>query len=117
MNNISIYHNPKCGTSRNTLALLQERGFEPEVIQYLVTPPTRERLIELIEASGVGARGILRAKGDLYEQPKLADPALSDEALINAMVDHPELINRPIVATPKGVRLCRPVEKVLEILE
>jgi arsenate reductase len=116
MSTVTIYHNPQCGTSRNTLALLQERGIEPTVVLYLECPPTRERLIELIQACGVGARGILRDKGDLYAQLGLADTTLPDEALIDAMVRHPALINRPIVVTPKGARLCRPKELVLDIL-
>jgi arsenate reductase (glutaredoxin) len=116
MSPVTIYHNPKCGTSRNTLALLRERGIEPAVVLYLDTPPTRTRLIELIQAIGLGARGILRDKGELYESLQLANSALSDEALIDAMMAHPALINRPIVVTPKGVRLCRPMDKVLEIL-
>jgi arsenate reductase (glutaredoxin) len=116
MSSATIYHNPKCGTSRNTLALLRERGIEPEIIHYLETPPTRERLVELIQGCGLNARGMLRDKGDLYDTLQLADPALSDNALIDAMMAHPVLINRPIVVTPKGIRLCRPMDKVLDIL-
>ena len=113
---ITIYHNPACGTSRNTLAMIRQSGEEPEVIEYLKTPPSRERLKELIAAMGVPARALLREKETLYRDLDLSNPKLSDDELIDFMIAHPILINRPIVATPKGVRLCRPSELVLEIL-
>nr|PZN59703.1 MAG: arsenate reductase (glutaredoxin) [Pseudomonadota bacterium] len=116
MSNVTIYHNPACSNSRNTLALLRERGIEPTVIEYLKNPPDRATLRSLIERMGTGARSLLRAKGELYEQLGLADPELTDEQIIDAMLEHPVLINRPVVVTPKGVRLCRPPEKVLELL-
>ncbi|MBJ3778447.1 arsenate reductase (glutaredoxin) [Acuticoccus mangrovi] len=114
---VTIYHNPKCGTSRNTLAMIRQAGIEPEVILYLETPPTRERLVELIGAMGVPVREVIREKGTPYAELGLDDPALSDDALIDAMVAHPILINRPIVVSEKGVRLCRPSEKVLDLLD
>ncbi|SON54978.1 Arsenate reductase [Hartmannibacter diazotrophicus] len=114
---VTIYHNPACGTSRNTLAMIRASGAEPEVIEYLKTPPTRERLKELIAASGLSVREVLRQKGTPYGDLGLDNPELSDEELIDAMMAHPILINRPIVVAPKGVRLCRPSEVVLEILE
>jgi arsenate reductase (glutaredoxin) len=113
---IIIYHNPACGTSRNTLAMIRESGEEPEVIEYLKTPPSRERLKELIAAMGIPARALLREKGTPYRDLDLSNPKWSDDELIDFMIAHPILINRPIVATPKGVRLCRPSELVLEIL-
>ncbi len=113
---ITIYHNPKCGTSRNTLAMIRQSGEEPAVVEYLKTPPSREKLVALLAAMGVSAREVLRAKEKLYGELGLADPALSEDQLIDAMCAHPVLINRPIVETPKGVRLCRPSERVLEIL-
>jgi arsenate reductase (glutaredoxin) len=113
---IVIYHNPACGTSRKVLGLIRDRGYEPRVIEYLKTPPSREELGALIRRMGVAARAILRQKGTPYAALGLDDPALSDEALIDAMVRHPILINRPIVITPHGARLCRPPEMVLEIL-
>lgn len=113
---ITIYHNPACGTSRNTLAMIRQSGEEPEVVEYLKTPPSRERLKELIAAIGVPARALLREKETLYRDLDLSNPKLSDDELIDFMIAHPNLINRPIVATPKGVRLCRPSELVLEIL-
>jgi len=117
MGNIIIYHNPACGTSRNTLAMIRASGAEPEVIEYLKTPPGRERLIELISAMGVTARDILREKGTPYHELGLNDPDLPESALIDAMMQHPVLINRPIVVTDKGVKLCRPSELVLSILD
>ncbi len=117
MGNIIIYHNPACGTSRNTLAMIRASGAEPEVIEYLKTPPDRERLIELISAMGVTARDILREKGTPYHELGLSDLSLPESALIDAMMQHPVLINRPIVVTDKGVKLCRPSELVLTILE
>jgi len=113
---IVIYHNPACGTSRNTLSMIRQRGEEPEVIEYLKTPPTREKLKELIAAMGIPARALLREKGTPYDDLGLSDPKWSDDELIDFMIAYPILINRPIVATPKGVRLCRPAEIVLEIL-
>jgi arsenate reductase len=116
MTDITIYHNPRCGTSRNTLAMIRNSGAEPRVIEYLKTPPTREKLMELIAAAGLGVRGIMRAKEALFAELGLADPARSDDELIDAMMAHPILINRPIVVTPQGTRLCRPSEVVLGIL-
>ncbi len=116
MSDITIYHNPRCGTSRNTLAMIRNSGEEPVVIEYLKTPPSREKLVELIAAAGLGVRGIMRAKEALFTELGLADPAKTDEVLIDAMMAHPILINRPIVVTPLGTRLCRPSEVVLDIL-
>jgi arsenate reductase len=113
---VTIYHNPKCGTSRNTLAMIRASGEEPEVIEYLVNPPTRERLAELIAAMGIGPRELLRRKGTPYDELGLDDPKWTDAQLIELMVTHPILIERPIVVTPLGVRLCRPSEAVLDIL-
>lgn len=114
---IVIYHNPKCGTSRNTLAMIRRSGVEPEVIEYLKDPPSRARLVELIAALGTGARGLLRQKGTPYDELGLADPKWTEDALIDLMIAQPILINRPIVVTANGVRLCRPSELVLEILD
>jgi arsenate reductase len=114
---VTIYHNPACGTSRNTLAMIRLSGEEPEVIEYLKTPPDRTRLIELIAAMAIPVRALLREKGTPYAELKLADPKWSDDELIDFMLDHPILINRPIVVTPKGTRLCRPSEAVLELLD
>jgi arsenate reductase len=116
MGDVTIYHNPQCGTSRNTLALIREAGIEPEIIEYLKTPPPRATLASLIKRMGGGARPLLRERGTPYAELGLDDMGLSDEALIDAMMAHPILINRPIVVTARGVRLCRPPEKVLEIL-
>jgi arsenate reductase len=113
---VTISHNPACGTSRNTLAMIRKSGEEPVVVEYLRHPPTRERLVELIAAMGTPARALLRQKGTPYDALGLADPEWSDDDLINFMIVHPILINRPIVETPKGVRLCRPSEVVLDIL-
>ena len=113
---ITIYHNPKCGTSRNVLAMIQASGEEPVVIEYLKDPPSRERLRELIGAMGIPVRALLREKGTPYAELGLGDPKWSDDELIEFMMEHPILINRPIVVTPKGVRLCRPSEAVLDIL-
>lgn len=113
---ITIYHNPKCGTSRNTLAMIRQSGAEPEVIEYLVTPPSRARLVELIAAMGIAPRELLRRKGTPYDELGLDDPKWSDDDLVDFMIAHPILINRPIVVTEKGARLCRPSEAVLEIL-
>lgn len=114
--NAVIYHNPKCGTSRNTLALVRHAGIEPEVIDYLAHPPSRARLVELITAAGLSVRDAIRQKGTPYDELGLGDAALSDEALLDAMLAHPILINRPFVQTELGVRLARPSERVLEIL-
>lgn len=116
MPSITIYHNPNCGTSRNVLALIRNSGVEPEVIEYLKTPPTREKLKELIAQMAVPVREAVRQKEALYKELGLDAPALSDDALIDAMLAHPILINRPIVVTPLGTRLCRPSELVLDIL-
>jgi arsenate reductase (glutaredoxin) len=113
---ITIYHNPDCGTSRNALAMIRQSGEEPIVIEYLKTPPSRAQLVELIAAMGSSARALLREKGTPYAQLGLADPQWSENELLDFMVAHPILINRPIVVTPKGVALCRPSEKVLDIL-
>ncbi|MBX9863081.1 MAG: arsenate reductase (glutaredoxin) [Hyphomicrobium sp.] len=113
---ISIYHNPACGTSRNTLAMIRQSGAEPQVIEYLNTPPSRAELVDLIGRMGITARDLLRRKGTPYDELGLDDSALSDDALIDAMMAHPILINRPIVVTPLGVKLCRPSEAVLDIL-
>lgn len=116
MMDVTIYHNPRCGTSRTTLALLRDAGHAPRVIEYLATPPTRAELADLAARSGVGVRGLVRSKEALYTELGLGDPAVGDDALLDAMVAHPILINRPIVVTPQGVRLCRPAELVNEIL-
>lgn len=113
---VTIYHNPDCGTSRNTLAMIRQSGIEPRVVEYLVTPPTREELLGLIAAIGAPVRDLLRQKGTPFSDLKLADPAWTDEQLIDFMMEHPILINRPIVVTPLGTRLCRPSEAVLDIL-
>ena len=114
---VTIYHNPACGTSRNTLAMIRQSGEQPEVIEYLKNPPDRARLIELIAAMGISVRALLREKGTPYGELGLADPKWSDDQLIDFMLEHPILINRPIVMTPKGTRLCRPSEAVLELLD
>ncbi|URL56897.1 arsenate reductase (glutaredoxin) [Luteibacter flocculans] len=116
MSDITIYHNPACGTSRNVLGLIRNSGEEPTVIEYLKTPPDRATLQGLIAAMGVPVRDVLRIKGTPYEELGLGDPRWSDDALIDFMLAHPILINRPIVVTPLGTRLCRPSEAVLEIL-
>jgi arsenate reductase len=113
---VTIFHNPSCGTSRNTLAMIRQSGIEPVVIEYLKTPPDRARLVALIEAMGGGARALLREKESVYGELGLGDPALGDDALIDAIVAHPILMNRPIVGTAKGTRLCRPAETVIELL-
>ncbi|RVD56092.1 arsenate reductase (glutaredoxin) [Mesorhizobium sp. M2D.F.Ca.ET.185.01.1.1] len=114
---VTIYHNPDCGTSRNTLAMIRASGEDPTVIEYLKMPPNRERLIELIGAMGIAPRSLLREKGTPYAELGLADLKWSDGELIDFMLAHPILINRPIVETPKGTRLCRPSEAVLPLLE
>ncbi|PSM17669.1 arsenate reductase (glutaredoxin) [Nitratireductor sp. StC3] len=113
---ITIYHNPACGTSRKTLAAIREAGVEPVVVEYLKTPPTREKLVALIAAMGVAPRAVLRDKAAPYHELGLGEGAWSDDALIDAMVAHPVLINRPIVESPKGTALCRPYERVLALL-
>ena len=113
---VTIYHNPACGTSRNTLGLIRNAGIEPQIIEYLKTPPSREQLKELIRQMGISVRDALREKATPYHELGLDDPALTDEQLIDAMMEHPILINRPIVVTRLGVKLCRPSEVVLDIL-
>lgn len=116
MTDIIIYHNPACGTSRNTLGLIRNSGQDPTIIEYLQTPPDRSTLTKLIANCGLSVREVLRQKGTPYEELGLGDPKWSDEQLIDFMLQHPILINRPIVVTPLGTRLCRPSEQVLEIL-
>ncbi len=116
MTEITIYHNPDCGTSRNVLALIRNSGVEPTIIEYLNTPPTREQLVSLIEGMGIAPRELLRRKGTPYEDLGLDDPKWTNDRLIDFMMEHPILINRPIVLTPLGVKLCRPSEAVLDIL-
>lgn len=113
---IIIYHNPECGTSRNTLAMIRNAGIEPHVVEYLKTPPSRALLEQLIDRAGITPRGLLRQKGTPYAELGLDDETLADSALIDAMMVHPVLINRPLVVTPIGVKLCRPSEAVLDIL-
>jgi len=116
MSDITIYHNPNCGTSRNVLGLIRNSGAEPAIIEYLKTPPDHATLLSLISAMGISVRELLRSKGTPYEELGLADPAWTDAQLIDFMLQHPILINRPIVVTPLGTRLCRPSETVLDIL-
>ncbi|HQR97634.1 MULTISPECIES: arsenate reductase (glutaredoxin) [unclassified Polaromonas] len=116
MADITIYHNPQCGTSRNTLALIRNSGVEPEVIEYLQTPPSRETLVALVARTGQPLRALIRSKEKRYAELQLDNPALTDDQLLDAMLAHPLLINRPIVVTPLGTRLCRPSEAVLDIL-
>lgn len=113
---VIIYHNPDCGTSRNTLALIRNAGVEPHIIEYLKTPPSRVMLVQLIARMGISTRDLLREKGTPYAELGLGDPGLTDDQLLDAMLAHPILINRPIVVSPKGVRLCRPSEEVLDLL-
>jgi arsenate reductase len=113
---ITIFHNPACGTSRNTLALIRNSGVEPVIVEYLKTPPGRAKLIELIAAVGGNVRSLLRRKGTPYDELHLDDPNWTDDQLVDFMVEHPILMNRPIVVTPLGARLCRPSEAVLDIL-
>lgn len=113
---IVIYHNPDCGTSRNTLAMIRQSGEEPRVVEYLETPPTRDELVGLIRAMSIPVRGLLRQKGTPYDALNLADPKWTDDELIDFMIMHPVLMNRPIVVTPLGTRLCRPSEAVLDML-
>jgi arsenate reductase len=113
---IVIYHNPECGTSRNTLGLIRNAGIEPHVVEYLKTPPSRALLVELIDRAGIDPRDLLREKGTPYAELGLDDTAISDEALVDAMMDYPILINRPLVVSPLGVKLCRPSEAVIDLL-
>jgi arsenate reductase len=113
---VIIYHNPDCGTSRNVLGMIRNAGIEPHVIEYLKTPPARALLKQLIERMGVTARSVVREKGTPFNELGLADPGLTDDQILDAMMAHPILINRPIVVTPRGVRLCRPSEAVFELL-
>jgi len=113
---ITIYHNPACGTSRNTLAMIRQSGEEPEIIEYLKTPPSRATLVNLMKRMGIGPRDLLRQKGAPYAELGLENPKWSDDQLIDFMIEHPILINRPIVVTPLGAKLCRPSEAVLDIL-
>ena len=113
---IVIYHNPECGTSRNVLGLIRNAGIEPHVIEYLKTPPSRALLVELIDRAGITPRDLLREKGTPYTELGLGDASLSDDALVDAMMAHPVLINRPLVVSPLGVKLCRPSEEVLDLL-
>ncbi len=116
MSQVTIYHNPQCGTSRNTLAMIRNAGIEPEVIEYLKTPPSRQTLKAIAEATGAPLRDLIRSKEPQYQELGLDDPAKPDEQLLDAMLAHPVLINRPIVITAVGTRLCRPSELVLDIL-
>lgn len=116
MNDVTIYHNPQCGTSRNTLAMIRNAGIEPAIVEYLRTPPTRQQLEGMIRAAGLSVRAALREKGTPYHELGLGNPALTDEQLLDAMMLHPVLINRPFVVTERGTRLCRPSEVVLDIL-
>lgn len=113
---ITIYHNPKCGTSRNTLALIRNTGVEPDIIEYLVNPPDRATLRKLIDAAGITVRDAMRSKEQLFNDLGLGEAGIGDDALLDAMLAHPVLINRPLVVTPMGVKLCRPSELVLDIL-
>ncbi|CEJ87970.1 arsenate reductase (Arsenical pump modifier) [Hyphomicrobium sp. GJ21] len=113
---ITIYHNPACGTSRNTLAMIRQSGEEPEVIEYLKTPPTRATLVDLMKLMGIGPRELLRKKGAPYAELDLGNQKWTDDQLVDFMMEHPILINRPIVVTPRGVKLCRPSEVVIDIL-
>lgn len=113
---LTLFHNPSCGTSRNVLALLRFAGLEPTVVEYLKTPPSKDRLIQLVAAMGIPVRALLREKGTPYAQLGLADPTWSDDQLLNFIGAHPVLLNRPIVETPLGTKLCRPSEAVLELL-
>ena len=113
---IVIYHNPECGTSRNTLAMIRNAGIEPHVIQYLKVPPSRALLVDLIDRAGMTPRELLREKGTPYAELGLGDTSLSDDALVDAMMAHPILINRPLIVSPLGVKLCRPSEAVLDLL-
>lgn len=113
---VVIYHNPDCGTSRNTLALIRNAGVEPHVVEYLKTPPSRAMVVALVERMGIPLRAVIREKGTPFAELGLSDPSLSNDALLDAIETHPILLNRPIVVTPTGVRLCRPSEEVIELL-
>ena len=114
---VTIYHNPDCGTSRNTLAMIRQSGVEPIIVEYLKTPPSRERIVELVTNAGITLRQAIRKKDTPFDELGLADPAKSDEDLLDAIAQHPILLNRPFVETPIGTRLCRPSELVIDILE
>lgn len=116
MAGVTIYHNPACGTSRNTLAILRERGIEPRIVEYLKTPPSRDEIRDLASRAAVPLRDLLRERGTPFEELGLGDPSLGDDQLLDAIEQHPILLNRPIVATDKGVALCRPKERVLDLL-
>ncbi len=116
MMDVVIYHNPGCGTSRNTLALIRNAGIEPHVVEYLKTPPSRTLLRDMVARAGITVREAIREKGTPFAELGLSDPALTDDQLLDAMVEHPILINRPLVVTPKGIALCRPSEAVLNLL-
>ena len=116
MTDIIIYHNPDCGTSRNTLAMIRNAGIEPHVVEYLKTPPSRPMLVQLIDRAGISPRELLREKGTPFADLGLGDESLEDETLIDAMMAHPILINRPLVVSPLGVKLCRPSEAVLDLI-
>lgn len=113
---VRIYHNPACGTSRNVLGLIRNAGVEPEIIEYLITPPSREKVLSLVARMGISLRELLRERGTPYAELGLDDPSLTDAQILDAMMANPILINRPIVVTPKGVRLCRPSETVIDLL-
>lgn len=114
---VTIYHNPACGTSRNTLGLIRNTGIEPTIVEYLETPPTRAELVSLIDRMGISPRDLVRQKGTPYAELNLGDASLTNDQIIDAMMEHPILINRPVVVGPKGVKLCRPSEDVLSILD
>jgi arsenate reductase len=116
MTDVTLFHNPACGTSYNTLALIRHAGIEPTIVEYLKTPPSKEQLRELVAATGQGVRALLREKGTPYAALGLADPKWTDEQLLDFIVQHPMLMNRPVVVTPLGTKLCRPCEEVLELL-
>jgi arsenate reductase len=116
MTDATIYHNPRCGTSRNTLAMIRHAGVEPTIVDYLSKPPSRSVLADLIARAGLSPRDVVRTKGSLYGELGLGDPSLSDDALLDAMIAHPILIERPLVVSPLGVKLCRPSEAVLDLL-
>ncbi|MBN8967874.1 MAG: arsenate reductase (glutaredoxin) [Rhizobiales bacterium] len=117
MSDVTIFHNPHCGTSRTTLGLIRDAGIEPRIVEYLKTPPTRAELADLLKRAGLRPRDAIRAKESLYRDLKLDDPATTDDALLDAMAAHPILIERPLVVTAKGVRLCRPADLVKDLLD